>query len=383
MKKISINNTKLSYGINMEGIFWRKHGIITNENIRGSRDEELVANLLSAILVKPRPAGTSNNLNRYYSGDNTVENEIRKLGEEYIIKMFETVFDALRQTFESTGSSFSKLIFKKETKYVNRSFQVFFLAFYDLLVKEGLKILDYTKLAKHLEGIGDNYLTANAEYFKYSKQREDGVEVIEGLMKQFFIKKRENDPALNNGVIKLESLLGGSKTENASYDFKIGIHRMDKDGKFDDECFEKILKTLTAIANGSKDSIGYVVLGVADNRNAAVHHDTYYKSKNISYKDFNVTGVQCEANKYNSHENYVRNIETKIRASKIYPSKYKDQILRNIDYFNYYDKTVLILKIENNGEPVKYGDRFYERQSTSTIEVDRDKEVNVYQRILK
>jgi hypothetical protein len=383
MKQISINNRALGYGIDMGGVFWRKHNLITNENIRESRDEELVANLLSAIILEPRPAGTSKNLDSFYSDNKLIDKAIKKLGEPYIIKMFEAVFEEFRKTFESTGSSFFRVLFKESTSYVNRSFQVFFLAFFDLLVKEQLKIANYSNLCKSLEGIGDKYLTPNAEQYNLARQRDEGIEVVKGLIRRFFVKRSESDPALNNGVLKLENIIESSNTENTCYDFKIGLHKMHNDGGFDSNCFDKILKTLTAIANMSKESIGYIIIGVADKKADSEFHDKYYKSKAILYKNFYVTGVRGEVAKYNSDDEYRTLIENKIRQSNITPSKYKDQLLRNIDYFNYYDKSILILKIQSEGEPVKFGDKYYERQGTSTIEIPSDKEINLWKRMLK
>lgn len=383
MKQISINNKDLGYGIDMGGIFWRKHNLITNVNIRESRDEELVAHLLSAILIEPRPASTSKNLDKFYNENQIIDKAISKLGEEYVIKMFEAVFEEFRRTFESTSSSFYRVLFKKETSYLNRSFQVFFLAFYDLLVKEQFKILDYQKLCKSLEGIGDQYLTPNAESYKLSKKREDGVQVVKGLIRKYFVRRAENDPALNNGVLKLENILGGSQTENTNYDFKIGLHKIYDVGDFDETCFEKILKTLSAIANISKDSIGYVIIGVADKKSDSESHEKFYNVKSEIFKSFYITGVQEEAKKYKSHDEYRNKIENKIRQSAISPSKYIDQILRNIDYFDYYGKSILLLKIVTDGEPVKFGDHYYERQGTSTIQIPREKEVNLWQRMLK
>lgn len=383
MKKISINSRDLGYGIDMGGIFWRKHNLITNENIRESRDEELVANLLSAMLIKPRPAGTSKNLDKFYGDEQSLEIKIRKLGEEYIITMFQAVFEEFRKTFEAQRSSFYKILFKEQTSYVNRSFQVFFLAFCDLLVLEQLKIKNYFELSKSLEGIGDKYLTANAEYYNLTNQREQGIEVVKGLIRKHFVKREENDPALNNGVIKLENILSSSQTENTSYDFKIGFHKLNHEGVFDENNFNKIVKTLTAIANISKDSIGYVIIGVADNKRDSDYHEKFYKSKSVTFKNFLITGVQEEAKKYKNHEEYKNFIENKIKHSDITPSKYKDQILRNISYFNYHEKTILILKIQTEGEPVKFGENFYERQGTSTIQIPREKEVDLWKRMLK
>ena len=382
MKQISINNKALAYGIDMGGIFWRKHNLITNENIRESRDEELVAHLLSAILIEPRPAATSSNLDKFYEENSLVEQKISRLGEDYIIKMFEAVFDEFRKVFEATRSSFYRVLFKQQTGYVNRTFQVFFLAFYDMLVKEQMKITNYIDLCKSLEGVGDKYFTENAEKYNLSGQREKGVEVAKGLMRKYFIKRNETDPALNNGVIKLENLLERSYTENTNYDFKVGFHRMDIACNFDDNCMEKVLKTLTAIANLAKDSIGYIIVGVADKKADSDFHEKYYKSKSIQYKNFYITGIQAEADKYKTHDEYRTKIENKIKHSKITPSKYIDQILRNMDYFKYYDRSILIFRIQNEGDAVKYGDCYYERQGTSTIPIPSDKERDLWKRII-
>ena len=45
MKNISLSNKGLKYGINLFEVFWAKHDIIMYENVRKSRDEELVAHL--------------------------------------------------------------------------------------------------------------------------------------------------------------------------------------------------------------------------------------------------------------------------------------------------------------------------------------------------
>lgn len=349
MKAISINNKKLKYGINIGGIFWRKHNIVSNENIRQSRDEEMVAHLLSAILLNPRPAATARNLDKFYFSDEVqnkvLDTKIKKLGNDYIIMTFEAVFSEFRKTFESTRSSFYRILFHNEAKYVNRVFQAVFLAFYDLLVNEQKVIRDYVKLAKAFEGIGDRYFEKNADTLKLSKPREEAIKIIKGICKDHFVKRTENDPVLNNGVIKLENLLSASSTENTSYDFKIGVHTLGGDNSFDNNCFSKILRTLTAIVNAGKGSIGYVVIGVADSKRDKEKFETFYSLKAVQYKDFYVTGVDGELRKYSNNEDYRRHLETQIKNSNITPSSYKDQILRNMDFFKYYDKSMIIFKI--------------------------------------
>lgn len=79
MKNISINNYKLNYGINLGNIFWCQHGIISKNNIRDSRDEEMVAYLLSAILKNPRPSAKSSNLDKFYQTNSDIEQDRLRL----------------------------------------------------------------------------------------------------------------------------------------------------------------------------------------------------------------------------------------------------------------------------------------------------------------
>ncbi len=387
MKKISINNRDLTYGINMGGIFWRKHNIITSENIRESRDEELIAHILSSILLEPRPSATSKNLDGIYgvkNGDNYIlESQIKKFGEQYCIDVFEAVFEEIRRTFDVSGKSFHKVLFKKETAYLNRAFHIIFLAFYDLLVKEQRKIVNYTKLTEKLEGIGDQLLSPTIDQLNLSKPREIAVSAIAGIIRDFTVKRGENDPALNNGVIKLENILTSSNTENTNYDFKIGFHRLEPKGVFDKDALNKVLKTLTAIANLGKGSVGYIIVGVADKKNDSDRYEQIYSAKSRKFKDYYITGVNKEVENYKSDEAYRILIENSIKNSEISPSIYKDQLLRNIDYFNYYEKSILILKIHAEKEPCKFGQKYFERHGTETKEIPEDKVINLWKRFLE
>lgn len=386
MKKISINSKNLPYGINLGGIFWRKHNIVTNENIRQSRDEELVAHILSSMLIDPRPSATAKNLDGFYGLDNreneTIEKQINKYGEQACIDTFQAVFEELKRTFDVAGKSFHKVLFKKETTYINRSFHIVFLAFYDLLVKEELKITDYNKLTAKLDGVGDQLLTPNIEELNLSEPREIAVNALKGVIREFTTKRDQNDPALNNGVTKLENILSGIITEGTNVDFKIGLHRLDTKGDFDKNALEKVIKSLTAMANLGKGSVGYVILGIADDKEDSLRHESYYKTKSKQYKEFYITGIQKEIEKYPKAESYRELIENTIRNSAISPSLYKDQLLRNIDCFNYYDKTILILKIETDKEPCKFKEKYYERLGTQTTEIPEDKVFNLWKRFI-
>lgn len=373
MKQISINNYKLNYGINLGTIFWCQHGIISKNNIRDSRDEEMVAHLLSAILKKPRPSATSYNLDKFYQTNGDFENLISLRGESTIIDNFEAVFEEVQKTFESTGSTFKQVLFKNDVDYVNRIFQVFFLAFYDLLVDEQKKVDNYVELCKNLDGVGDRFFTDKADTFLHSKEREEAIAMAKGFMSKYFSNRTSNDPALSNGITRMRNLLSSSQTENTNYDFKIGFHHLYGKGDFNHGLLKKVVKTLSAMVNQGPDSVGYVIVGVADDKEDAKRYESYYGKQSRQYKGFYITGVQDEALKYKSHDLYTKNVKDQIRAVTEVDETFRSLITRNMDYIRFYDRSILIFRVYNEGQPVKYDNKYFERNGSHNAEVSDEK----------
>lgn len=89
-----------------------------------------------------------------------------------------------------------------------------------------------------------------------------------------------------------------------------------------------------------------------------------------------IAGVQEEAMRYyKTPELYRNNLESKIRNTDCIDQKSKDQILRNIDFVKYNDRTIVILKIVNEEEAVKFDGKYYERQGTRTVEVENEAQI--------
>ncbi|MFP3562212.1 DUF262 domain-containing protein, partial [Paraburkholderia sp. SIMBA_049] len=56
----------LPYGINADEIFWIKQGVLTKEQVRESRDEELVADILAFMLLDEKPSSRSEFLDDFF-----------------------------------------------------------------------------------------------------------------------------------------------------------------------------------------------------------------------------------------------------------------------------------------------------------------------------
>ena len=66
MKLISITNRDLEYGLPAQDIFWVKEGILSKEEVRQSRDEELVADLLAYMVSDVAPSSRTEFLDDFF-----------------------------------------------------------------------------------------------------------------------------------------------------------------------------------------------------------------------------------------------------------------------------------------------------------------------------
>lgn len=391
MKKISISNRNLRYGIKFFEIPWIKYKIISHNNIRESRDEELIAHILAAILLGKDVSPTAYTLDCLYGfssdpngpSDADIDDEIKKLGSDVIEKRFLTVYDELKKTLEAVSiSGFDEWIFRRRRTKIAQHYQVLFLSFYELLVVQNKKIRDYRGLARKIQGIGDNTISIKRSGGAWDKQiRETNVNAVITQIRDLFIERLDDDPGFDTGITKLENLLIQSHTEQSLYDFKICFHRLDEQKKFDKNSFDKITKTLTAMANHGPGSVGYVIVGVAETEPDANRYEKIFGSKPIKYKNFFISGIQDEASGYeNALDGYFQQIIQKIKGQPISPGSAIDQICRDIRLYRYYDKAVVVFQVKANSEPVMYDKQIYERHGPSLEPVDPRKYSDVYRR---
>jgi predicted HTH transcriptional regulator len=179
-------------------------------------------------------------------------------------------------------------------------------------------------------------------------------------------------------------ILMQSSTEQALYDFKVGLHPLIIDGEeLGKVTFSKIVKTLTAMANTFPNSTGYCLLGVADNKTAATKYKDIYGLNPISYSKFFVTGINAEANKYHGDiDKYFTKI-TQMISQEPLSDRDKDNILRNISTVNYFDKTVIVLKIESGSIPSIYDKKYYVRNGSNISEVEPEEFSELFARFHK
>jgi len=384
MNKISITNKKLNYGIAVEEIFWVKNNIITKDDLRQSKDEEVIADIIAWVALSSKAVRSSsdilNQLYGYHDCDQ-VENEsslsaqleiqIQKINEERITSNIQLVFDELIRLINESKKTFNSLLFERQQPKIARYFQIVFLSFYKIMIEEEMKIIDIKKLIKTLDKAGDKTINLSAGGGIWSaKEKQTQINAFCGVIREYFEKSNTNDPARNTWITRFENILMQSATEQTLYDFKVGLHLLiTEHSELNKDTLSKIIKTLTAMANTLPNSTGYCILGVADNIETAKKFQQVYANTYITYSTFFVTGINSEAQKYhNNIDQYFTKVTNLIKSQPI-SDRDKDCILRNITTINYFDKEVIILKIESGDLPSIYDGKYFVRHGSNINEI--------------
>ncbi|MCJ2037245.1 DUF262 domain-containing protein [Methylobacterium sp. J-068] len=377
MKEISITSRDLNYGIDIESVFWVKNGILTKDQVRESRDEEIVADMMAFMVAEIPPPSRSEYLDAIFgfkdagsSADAFVENEdnVRKYNADVLTQHFHIVLDELRLTLESGNKTLGEVLFKKKPTRAPRYFQVVFLALFDQIVRKRKRLTDRAKLLSALSGVGEKINIPEGGSWG-ANDRADEVKRTSATISKAFSKSDQPDPARANWISKLENILTQSLTEQAAYDFKQGFIRLDGSSKFDDESLEKVIQTSIGIANIGEKKRGYVIIGVADKKADAQRVESLYGIQPIEHRYFQITGIEHEAKALNiSIDAYFRKIVSafKNRIS----GNHCNYILSNMKLINYYQKVLLIIEVEGQNDPVDLDGVYYLRNGNTLSTVN-------------
>ena len=394
MKEVSLSNKSLPYGINLFDVFWVKQEIIPIYNMRISRDEELVAYILTYMILGRSVNPSTKNLDLFYKlnpneGDkdhlsSRIENEVIKIGEENIKKRFRKIFSEIEKTISMSSSTLSVILFGGNPKGLVRSFQVLFLAFYELIVTKNMRIKNHSQLLDSLKGFGSRHLN-NIHTLEWNGGiRDEKIKMVASVIEPHFEKNNKiEDPALDNWIVQLENLLNQSKIEQQQFDFKIGLHRVDVNPNFVQSTFDKVIKTLTGIANIAPKTRGYVIIGIADKVEDNRRFEAIYSIRSKKYLEFYINGIDKEAEKnFGNLDKYFSRLRDLIKNQPIEDFT-KDYITRNMRLVNYFDKSVLVFQIEADEKPLLYDGKYFVRRGSSIEEIKPESYADLFNRFFK
>lgn len=391
MKQISITSKELSYGLNVDTIFWVQNNILTREYIRQSRDEELIADMLGYVLLTPKLSSSAEIIDEFFGYSpngakqarrDEIEAAVNKVGSDFLITQYMVVHDAFREIVKASGKRFSELMFADAGQRVPRYFQSVFLALWELMINDQLVIKDVKRAAKALDGAGENISIGGGGGRFSADDREKNITVVKGLLQKAFSKRKQNDPALSSWTTEFENILMQSYTEQALYDFKQGFTLLDGSAKLDEPLFEKVFKTLAAMANQGPGAVGYVIVGVADDAKTAARIKDLYGVAPVEYQRFLITGIDHEAAALPKKlDSYFLGITQRLTATQM--SEWaRTQIARDVRLISYFGRSLVIFRVEAGHEPCDFQGKYYERHGSNVSEIGQPGYAALFRRFL-
>ena len=371
MKTVSITNRDLPYGIKVEDVFWVKNGILTKEQVRESRDEEILSDIISYVLFNNKPPSRSDYLDDLFGFSETesaakksaeIDNLVQKITPDVIVNNINKIIDQFNTITSNSGKSLKDILFTGKAKPAKapRYFQVIFLSLYELVVNKNKELTNMAGIIKKLTGYSKNITITEGGKWG-AEARKTQVDACTGVLDQYFTDNLNYDPSKTMWVTQLENILRQSDTEQAAYDFKQGFLSLNGKYLFDEESFEKILKTLSGISNIRNGIKGYVLVGIADCKADNDRVERLYNITSRNYEGFYIAGVDREPPKLEkSLDEFFNLIVEKINKSKL-SNELRSYVSRNLKLVKYHDKHVFVLETRSQQDPSFYGNELFVR----------------------
>ncbi len=375
MPQISLSNNGLDYGINIESVFWRKHGILTEDLLRKSRDEEIIAILLGAFLLDRPIAVISPHVLDYLYDENTEDGKIvdDKLKKCYdnLKTLFIQVFNEIDLIYDETGMSISEMLFASDRKKTD----IFMLFFKTMLQVhfECKAIGDYQDFTDTLKNSKSSILNKFEEKTSSDYLTEKNtVKLISDIVGSHLIDTESESPLVNEVVSRLNL----ASTETKYTEYKIGFTYFNtpskyrhNEGKLNFNNVSQIAKVASAMTNIQRDfkNPGMIIVGVADKESSYRQWSEYFGISAYRYNTHRVVGIDTEAEiHYKSVDSMMNAFKTRVDMEPI--SEELKSNLKNYEIISIQKRTLIVITITaESGQ--RYDGKKYIREGSDLREI--------------
>ncbi|MFJ7157900.1 DUF262 domain-containing protein [Streptomyces sp. NPDC101118] len=397
MPKLSITNRGLEYGVLVDDIFWVREGVLWREDVRESIDEQLVLDILIDCLTDPIPNSGTRLRDEYYSytdlasedqgtkASRQLNSAIESYGADTIEEHFTYVYDTIRSILARGDKKFSNLVSAGTSGRSPRYFHGVFLAVYELIFKDGMRLQDADLAWRRLLGIGANIMavpSGGGDWQRDSKRKT--IDAVKGVLRDAFEKAETKGQDLGRygWASQLEKLLGNALVEQQAFDCKQGFLRLDEARAFDPQSFAKICRTITAIANIGPNVTGYVAIGIADTEADARRVESLDAVAPELCRNFQVIGIEREAKlRSKSLNDYWMWICQQIKDSDLDPDLAR-RVTADSKLVNYRGLVVALLQVTSGVKPCFFQKQLPERSGSETLIVNPEDYIRVFQRFI-
>lgn len=380
MPKISITNRDLPYGIDEQTIFWVQQGILDRDSVRESRDEELVLDLLMDMCLSPvATTGSEYRNSAFGRGDRSgatsqdvLEGRIQALGLQRIYDLFFLTMDVITTIIERSDQAWARwTITQQNPRSIPRYFQAIFIPIYELIAFDKLQVNDFSGLVRQLKGFWDRDLAVPGGGGVWGANRKRPLfDSVKAILRPYFASTDDPyDEQVRQHASQFKATLQMALTEQALFELKQGFTILLAPFAFDDDAFEKVLRTASAMANTAPGTEGWIFFGVADEQSDADRVKALHGVEPVILSKFLVTGTAHELQHLGrSIDEQMRWLVDRIRRSKL-NKQFGSSLAQTLTPFEYAGRLIWSLNPKGDDDPIDWDDRFFERIGNSTIEV--------------
>lgn len=391
MQKISLTDDEsISEGIQFSSTFWLKQGILDKESLRQSKDEEIVLDILLAMLLGITTPSDSREFDKVYN--NLAENTqlLEKINsysdslESEILKRFSRDIDTFKLIYPA-GEKFSFVFAGKNTK-VPRYFESIFFAIDHLLHVDHREIINVKELKERLRGIGAG-LTDGQKPGSLWIPPGSGVWTVESKKHNFNVlheilshdqfSSPSNTPAGGEASISREArlTLDTVRIESSRIEFKQGFSeynpRMNKYVN-NDEIFETIAETAAAMSNTEREGPSYIFVGICDDDEAADKFSRLSGVETVKYKNVNICGIEQDIEINGSEDEFLRRVNSKLMALKTVNQSFVNALISDRHIVNIEGRRIMMFKITPQDKAVAYKEALYVRKGPQNSKLGFD-----------
>jgi hypothetical protein len=382
MPSISIDlpMTKHGYSVKADEVFWVTEGILRATDLRDSMDEQCIADIAACIVGGQLIERSKDALDAIYSrGDQNSDRIIAALdvyGSDRVKDEIKFCVDEILKVCDAgKKEKLREVIFdKKQTNAFPSVFAVLLIAFHELVVDDKKKISDYDGVKKAIHNLANR--VDKGRKATSPEERRKNINTVKGLVGAHFIDA-DPSPVVYGGHSSsdIDALIRRSEIELSDYELKQGMLRLSPDRTVDSDCIERVLKSVTAIANNGPERIGKVILGVTDKPADAerVKQLDQIEPKKVGKRL--IVGVNREANTLGiTVEQYVGKWRDAIRHSGI-SEPLKSSILSHLDYNSFFGFGLIVITVPAQSDISYFDGKVYYRAGDSTQEATSAQEI--------
>lgn len=383
---IDLPKTKHGYLIQAEDVFWVRHGILRSTDLRDSMDEQCIADIAACAIGGECLERSKEALDSIYDmrdkESERIDTALKVYGADRFAKEFSFCIDEIiKVCSEGQEEVLRSVIFESKTTNPYPSvFAIVLLSFYELLIKNNLKVSNYAEVKKLMRGLSRRIEIGQKA--ASPEERRKNIDQVKGLIQGVFVPNDKTPRTYAGSTIPdIDVTIRRSSIELPNYELKQGITSLSgQSRKVESDILNKIITTIAAIGNNGPDSTGTILIGVADKEEDASRIEQLDKIKPHLVGSRFVVGVSREAKALGLNlEKYVTKIRDAISSSSL-SDPIKSSVLSRIDFHEYYGLGIVVIEIPNQKELSFVGDDVYWRSGDQTMKASDAKTIAVIAR---